>query len=121
MTLLTHTVFHSIVHGEVGVITIPYKSCAHNGKSHTIAIQGDSFMPDKLVGNRCDIVTFINNDQHAVYLPSFGDHPHDLHYAGFPDKVLGYNQKESFVAHTEGTFTFHDHLKDQIDGLLIIK
>lgn len=61
--------------------------------------------------HRCDVVTFVNND-HALYLPSFGEHPNDINYVGFPERVLGCNQKESFATYTKGTYNSHDHLKD---------
>jgi hypothetical protein len=98
---------------------IPSKSCATIGPTHIISIEHDAFVPDNLTVNRCDRVEFLNKD-HALYLPHFGDHPHDITYAGFPDKVLAYNQSETFVAHTSGILKFHDHLRDKAEGVLTI-
>lgn len=119
LTLLMHTLFHAIVHGE-SRLAIPYKICQHVGKSYTLTIHQQLFIPEKLIVKRCDVIKIINQDQ-AVYLPAFGDHPHDLDYAGFPGRVLGYGQAESFVVHTPGTYLLHDHLRDHLNGTLIIR
>ncbi len=120
VTLLTHTFFHTLVHGEENSIVYKAQPCSHVGSTHTILIQGNAFIPDKLNVQRCDTVEFENRDKNTQYLPSLGDHPHDIIYAGFKEQTLGYNQKESFVAHTAGMFKFHDHIKDQIEGMITI-
>lgn len=106
--------------GDTDGKIIPYQHCNSLGPTHTITIEHNAFVPDTLTVKRCDKVEFIDKD-HALYLPRFGDHPNDITYTGFPQKVLGYNQSEIFIAHTIGTYNFHDHIKDQIEGVLIVQ
>lgn len=121
LTFFTLTIYHVFLHAGYSEIVYASQSCTHIGKNHVIQIQNNTFHPSNLIVSKCDVVTFTNSDKNALYLPAFGEHPRDITYAGFPQKVLGFNRSESFVVHTPAILPFHDHLRDQAQGKLTIK
>ncbi len=120
MTLVTHTVLHSLLHGG-GDIVYASRECGKVATLHMIVIQHNAFVPSKIIVHRCDIVTFKNEDKNVLYQPALGEHPHHIVYAGFTEKVLGYNQENTFIAHSKGIFLVHDHLKDETEGTIVVQ
>ncbi len=102
------------------LINMQRDTCQKTGKIMVILIQNEKFVPNKIAIKRCDIVKIVNKDKNALYLPAFGDHPKHIEYKGFTEKVIGFNQTNSFVAGTIGTFHLHDHIKDKAEGDLIV-
>lgn len=123
LTLFSHTIYHQLLHpghGEEDVV-YAYEKCDKTKNTHTILILHNTFIPNSLTVKRCDVITFDNEVKNAFYSPALGEHSHHIHYAGFTEKVIGFGEKNSFIAHSTGTFLFHDHQKNQIEGSLTIK
>lgn len=119
-TLLAHTVLHASFHQHRGFTPTTY-SCPTIGQTYEIDIQDTKFSPNTLSVKQCDVVVFKNVQQRGLFVPAFGEHPSHFAYPGFEEKVLGYGQKNTLLATMKGKFSFHDHLKDHIDGELIVQ
>ena len=119
-TLLAHTVLHAYVHQHTAFTPTIY-TCTTIGQTYEIDIQNNKFIPNTLSIKRCDVVIFKNIQYHGVFLPAFGEHPSHFAYPGFEEKVLGYGQENRLFGTLKGKFSFHEHIKDEIEGTLIVK
>lgn len=109
---------HILFHEHLIYAQIP---CVSIGKTYKIDIEKNIFTPSKLTTHRCDQVIFTNIDKQALYDVAFGKHPKHIQLPGFTEKVLGYKKTNSIILYNTGTFSFHDHLKDEAEGELIVK
>jgi len=90
-----------------------------DAKTYTVEIKNSTFVPAKVEAKVCDHLQFINLDE-ILHEPAFGAHPTHLDYPGYEEKGLLQNNSNEFVLGIAGTFSFHDHLDDEIEGLLIV-
>ena len=95
------------------------ETCTHLGKTQSIIIKHNTFIPQQVTVSRCDRVVFINQDS-IYHQPALGKHPEHILYAGFEEQLLSFGQTNGFVVHTAGTLPFHDHLHEDVQGTISV-
>lgn len=93
--------------------------CSQVGKAYEIKISKDGFSPSSQEAKVCDQVIFINVDQNYHQI-AFGKHERHLNYPNFKEKLLAPNQTNTFVLAAYGSYQIHDHLNENIKGLIVI-
>jgi len=93
--------------------------CGPSNRTHTIRIGKDSFTPSRLEANRCDKLVFYNNDakMRAVVFGTFENH---VPYGEFATEYLRPKERVSLKLFKVGTFDFHDHTRQDFEGVLIV-
>lgn len=89
--------------------------CNKPGPTHTVIIRGNIINPQHTEASRCDRLTIINEDD-AARLMAFGNHDHHQAYDGVTEQLLKQGQSLTVTLKQTGTFTFHDHLHDEVEG-----
>lgn len=131
---------HSIVIGIIaiimlGIITVvaqiassysdqryskSHDGCALPEENHMVVIQNDQVIPTNTFASRCDTLTITNNDTTKRIL-AFGFHSDHVAYDGILEQTLFKDQGLTVTLIQSGTFTFHDHLHDKIQGTFQVK
>lgn len=94
-------------------------SCTKTGRDHLVVIKNNQAVPQHTAGNACDRLT-ITNDDDKIRLMAFGAHDHHRPYDGTTEKVLDKGQSLSVTLDQTGTFKFHDHLDDTVQGTFTV-
>lgn len=91
--------------------------CAESSAQYIVAIENDKFLPDNIDALHCGKLTFVNRDaeQHEI---AFGEHDKHIPYGDFLEETLLPNERISVKLVQTGTFKFHDHLHEEIKGVL---
>ena len=117
-------IFYGLLHG--GLIKLPAaraKDCTQvkNFNENMVKMENNSFEPKDLQVKVCDKLLFINLDDQPKW-PAVGPHPTHTSYPGF-DAQRGLKKAESFEfqVNRPGTYTFHDHLHEQVIGQIVIE
>ena len=91
--------------------------CGESHAQYIVAVENDKFLPDTIDAARCGKLTFINRDT-ELHEIAFGIHEKHIPYGDFIDETLLPNERISVNLTQTGTFQFHDHLHDEIKGIL---
>ena len=89
--------------------------CISKGPTHVVTIQNDAANPKHTDGKVCDVLTIINNDN-KVRLMAFGPHEEHRAYDGVTEQELKQGQSLTITLNQAGTFEFHDHIGDIVQG-----
>lgn len=92
-----------------------FATCLTQGTNHTVTLQDDQANPQHVNGKLCDTMTFTNKDN-AIRLVAFGPHEDHQPYDGITEQALGPNQSLTITFNQLGTYHFHDHIGDVIQG-----
>jgi hypothetical protein len=87
--------------------------------SHHVTIAHNQVAPYNTHARVCDQLTITNADQ-RIRLIAFGEHDHHQTYSGVKEKALGPRQSLTLTLATPGRIVFHDHLQDEVQGLLVV-
>lgn len=90
-------------------------ACHVPGKSHVMAFQHNRVAPESVQANLCDKLTIINKDK-KPRLIAFGVRDEHKSYDGISEKYLAQNQSFQVTLKRAGTFTFHDHLQEELEA-----
>lgn len=87
--------------------------CSGQHLDHLVTITDNKLSTAYLEGKLCDTLTIRNNDN-TLRLMAFG--PHDKHqpYDGITEEVLTKGQSLHVTLNQLGTFSFHDHIHDEL-------
>ena len=96
------------------------QTCKKTGQSHSVVIQGDTMIPQHTYAVLCDTLTVTNQDDIERDL-AFGVHDHHQAYDGQTENMLKKGQSITVVLNQAGTFKFHDHLHDEVQGTFTVK
>ena len=88
-------------------------ACSGQYVTHTVEITDGKPSPDHVDGQYCEHLTIINNDN-ILRLIAFGQHDKHTLYDGVSEAYLRKGQSLSVQLVQKGTFTFHDHLHDEV-------
>lgn len=88
---------------------------AGTGTNHKIMLMDNVATPDHIDARLCDTLTFMNHDDTTRQI-NFGVHHKHVLYAGQEGKVVDADHNESIRLTEIGTYTFHDHKENQING-----
>lgn len=90
-------------------------ACQGNKDNHLVTIRRSVVTPMHVQANRCDTLTFINEDE-VERVIAFGVHPADVSYGGEYEVVLDDGRPETITLNETGEFFFHDHLDPGLAG-----
>lgn len=91
------------------------KSCPSNGTNHKIVIQDNAVNPAQTTAPRCDTLTIQNTDN-TTRLIGFGEHDQHQAYDGVSQRLLASGESFTITLNEIGTFGFHDHYQDEVEG-----
>ncbi|HET6924560.1 MAG TPA: hypothetical protein VFH39_01885 [Candidatus Saccharimonadales bacterium] len=92
---------------------------AANGPLHTIVITNGHPSSGTVQGNLCDRLTFVNDD-HLTREIAFGPHEDHVSYDGIAERFLNYGQSFTITLNETGTYHWHDHLHDDVEGYFTV-
>lgn len=84
-----------------------------------VTIKNGQVNPWLTVANRCDTLTFINEDD-TVRKITFGTHPDHGVYAGENELIVRKGRSKSVSLSEPGSYKFHDHVRTDITGNFIV-
>jgi plastocyanin len=93
--------------------------CKTTGKTHTLTIEGNKFNPEELDLKRCERIKVVNKDN-VARLIALGEHDHHIAYPGFEEQSMGSGDSFTFTADKAGKYLIHDHVHDEVEGVLSI-
>lgn len=93
--------------------------CKTTGAAHTITIANGTVSPQHTDAALCDTLTIISRDN-RIRLMAFGVHDDHQPYDGVGEKTLEQGQGFTVTLDQAGTFTFHDHLEDSVEGTFTV-
>jgi hypothetical protein len=94
--------------------------CATTGNEYIVTIQNSKLSIDNIHAHRCDKLTIVNADP-TIRLMAFGVHDHHQAYDGTTEQALAQGKSLSVTLVQTGTFTFHDHLHDEVGGTFTVE
>lgn len=95
-------------------------SCSGDHNEYTVTVQNAKLSINDIHAKLCDKLTIVNADD-TLRLMAFGVHDHHQVYDGTEEKTLKKGDRFSVTLDQPGTFTFHDHLHDEIVGTFTVK
>lgn len=87
-------------------------TCKDPGAVHQLSVASDAFSQDRLIIARCDTVRIANAGAETYDL-AFGEHDSHVAYPGFSRQLLQPGEYFELNALQAGSYTMHDHLRDQ--------
>lgn len=90
-------------------------ACQGQHTNHKVTIKDSQVYPSHTIANKCDTLTFINEDE-VVREITFGPHPRHDSYAGESNLVVKKGRAKSITLSESGEYQFHDHLHYQTAG-----
>jgi hypothetical protein len=87
---------------------------------HTIVITNSKVSDDKIQGKLCDTLT-ITNDDAVIREVAFGPHEHHVPYDGVAERLLSKGQSLTITLNQAGSFHWHDHIHDEVEGYFTVK
>jgi cytochrome o ubiquinol oxidase subunit IV len=94
-------------------------ACKEILENHQIVIENEIVYPIQTYADKCDTLTFINNDDEVREI-TFGAHPNHDFYAGIDEIIVKKGRSETITLSESGNFLFHDHMKPEINGLFSV-
>ena len=89
--------------------------CTTTGKTISVSIKNDVMSPRVITAHRCDKLTITNFDPTTREI-GFGEHDHHSAYDGVSEKVIRQNQSFTITFNKTGSYHFHDHFHDEVEG-----
>lgn len=94
-------------------------SCKKSLKTIRITIGKTGFVPQKTYAKVCETIDFYNTDS-VFHLVAFGNHPYNLAYPKFIERLIAPKKTNSVLLTAYGIYKIHDHLYESISGELDI-
>lgn len=88
--------------------------------THNVMIMDSSVEPAHVTAKRCDTITFTNMDSVAREI-AFGPHENHVPYDGIAEKVLNTGESFTITLNQVGSFRWHDHLHDSVQGTFVVQ
>lgn len=107
----------SLVDGE-GIYQINGKqtgACQGQHANHQIIIKNGQATPLHTLADKCDTLSFINEDNVAMEI-AFGAHDKHSAYAGESELSVPKGRSKTITLSESGTYQFHDHLQRKTVG-----
>jgi hypothetical protein len=86
---------------------------------YTVTIRGGKPSNAHVQARRCDMLVMVNADSLAREI-AFGVHDHHTVYNGVEERVLGQNKSLTITLNKTGTYHWHDHLHDEVEGYFTV-
>jgi hypothetical protein len=97
-----------------------HDGCSVAKVSHMMVIQNNQVLPSNIMASRCDTLIITNNDS-IRRLMAFGLHEDHVPYDGIAEQVLYKDQSLIVTLIQAGSFRFHDHLHDEVQGTFTVR
>lgn len=94
-------------------------SCTGNHTNHTVIIKDGIATPSHIDTPQCDTLTITNADTEDRLI-AFGLHDRHEPYDGITVQPLKTNQSFTVTLHQVGSFRFHDHIHDEVEGTFTV-
>lgn len=88
-------------------------------QTFTVMIQDNHAPLTNVYGKLCDEITFENQDAVTREI-AFGPHDNHVPYDGVAEKFLNKGQRFTIRLDQTGTFHWHDHLHDNVNGYFTV-
>jgi hypothetical protein len=98
----------------------PVEDCKAVGQNHLAEVKNDEFAPKSVDAKICDELTIINKDE-KLRLMAFGVHNEHIYYYGVSEQVLKKDEELTITLNRAGTYIFHDHLQEEVQGEFIVQ
>ena len=111
----------SLINGE-GIYQINGEAtgaCQGRHDNHQVTIKDGKVTPLYTGANKCDTLTFINEDEEALKI-SFGDHDNRSSYGGEIEIEVKKGRNKTITLSETGAFRFHDHLQQETAGVFTV-
>lgn len=95
-------------------------ACKTTGTNYVVTIQGSVLSTRNVHAHPCDTLTIVNADD-QLRLMAFGVHERHQAYSGVTEETLKPGEQMTVTLEELGTFTFHDHLHDEVKGTLTVE
>ena len=89
------------------------------GTLYQVTIQNNQVSATTIQAHLCNQLTIINRDN-VVREIAFGVHSHHDAYDGVTEKILTQNQSLTVTLNSLGSFRWHDHLHDEVQGTFTV-
>lgn len=90
-------------------------ACDQLYDNHRITIKDSMVSPVYVIAQKCDTLTFVNEDDTALEI-TFGAHPNHGNYAGEDELLVKKGRGKTITLSEIGTYSFHDHLNPETSG-----
>lgn len=97
----------------------PGPVCAQTGQDHTVSISNNRPNSANITAHLCDELTFVNNDNLTREV-AFGPHENHVPYDNVAEKFLNKDQSFTITLNKVGTYHWHDHLHDEVQGYFTV-
>lgn len=94
-------------------------TCNATGTEYVVTISGGKLSTYNLNTKLCDTLTIVNSDD-QLRLMAFGVHEKHQTYSGVTEETLKPGERMTVTLEQAGTFTFHDHLHDEVKGTFTV-
>jgi cytochrome o ubiquinol oxidase subunit IV len=94
-------------------------ACQTTLANHQIVIKNDAVSPRQITANKCDTLTFVNEDRH-IHAITFGTHPAHDSYAGESELNVRPGKSKTITLSEVGGFNYHDHQRPLIVGSFLV-
>ena len=100
----------------------PEDNCSNskNSTKYNIEIKDDKVLPEITNGKLCDTMTITNLDDKDREI-AFGEHDKHTEYDGVEEKELSKDQSLTITFNKVGSYIFHDHNQDEVQGSFVVK
>jgi plastocyanin len=95
-------------------------TCQKKGASHIVTIKDSKVEPAHTDGKLCDTLTIKNTDDILRFI-AFGQHDEHQPYDGVSEKTVEKGQEFTVTMNQAGSYKFHDHLHDEVEGTFSVK
>ena len=95
-------------------------ACSEIHENHIVTISDGLVSPMYTYANKCDTLTFINEDEKAREI-TFGTHPGHGVYAGETELLVKKGRSETINLSDSGSYEFHDHLDPNTTGYFTVE
>lgn len=87
---------------------------------YVVTIQNGELNINNIQAKPCDVLTIVNADD-QLRLMAFGIHEKHQTYGGVTEETLKPGEQMSVTLEQTGTYTFHDHLHDEVKGTFTVQ
>lgn len=98
----------------------PCSGTAARAHSYSVMVMNGKASPANVTAHRCDILTITNMDDVEREI-AFGPHEDHVPYDGIAAQDLVKDQSLTLTLAQTGTFHWHDHQHDEVEGYFTVK
>ena len=93
--------------------------CSGSSTTYRVIVRDDKAVPITTKAKLCDAIRFTNQDNVTREI-AFGPHEDHVAYDGIAERVLSRGQSFTITLDKAGSYRFHDHLHDEVEGYFVV-